>query len=113
MLVHFALPPNISITVEMFKVRMQGQYGSASDKRLRTVAKEMWKEWGFTRGIMRGYWVGSSLPKRVRDLSPERHVDPTDVSFSIHPFSVAFKWDCVPSGRHLLESSEYRSLCCF
>ncbi|KAI9458228.1 mitochondrial carrier [Boletus coccyginus] len=43
--------------VEMFKVRMQGQYGSASDKRLRVVAREMWKEWGFTRGIMRGYWV--------------------------------------------------------
>jgi len=43
--------------VEMFKVRMQGQYGSASDKRLRAVAREMWKEWGFTRGIMRGYWV--------------------------------------------------------
>ncbi|KAF8126273.1 mitochondrial carrier [Boletus edulis] len=43
--------------VEMFKVRMQGQYGSASDKRLRTVVREMWKEWGFTKGIMRGYWV--------------------------------------------------------
>ncbi|KAG6377961.1 mitochondrial carrier domain-containing protein [Boletus reticuloceps] len=42
--------------VEMFKVRMQGQYGSASDKRLRTVAWEMWREWGFTKGIMRGYW---------------------------------------------------------
>ncbi|KAG9310790.1 mitochondrial carrier [Chiua virens] len=42
--------------VEMFKVRMQAQYGSASDKRLRNVAMEMWKEWGFTRGIMRGYW---------------------------------------------------------
>jgi len=43
--------------VEMFKVRMQGQYGSASDKRLRDIAKEMWKEWGLRRGIMRGYWV--------------------------------------------------------
>lgn len=41
----------------MFKVRMQGQYGSKDDKRLRAVAKEMWKEWGFRKGIMRGYWV--------------------------------------------------------
>lgn len=43
--------------VEMFKVRMQGQYGAATDKRLRDVAREMWKDWGFKRGIMRGYWV--------------------------------------------------------
>ena len=43
--------------VEMFKVRMQGQYGSATDKRLRTVVSEMWSQWGFRKGIMRGYWV--------------------------------------------------------
>ncbi|KIK62131.1 hypothetical protein GYMLUDRAFT_84526 [Collybiopsis luxurians FD-317 M1] len=43
--------------VEMFKVRMQGQYGGASDKRLSAVAKEMWNEWGFRKGVMRGYWV--------------------------------------------------------
>ncbi|KAF9022943.1 mitochondrial carrier [Hymenopellis radicata] len=43
--------------VEMFKVRMQGQYGGAGDKRLRTVASEMWKTWGFRKGLMRGYWV--------------------------------------------------------
>jgi len=43
--------------VEMFKVRMQGQYGAATDQRLRDVAREMWREWGFKRGIMRGYWV--------------------------------------------------------
>ncbi|KAI0918928.1 hypothetical protein AcW1_003553 [Taiwanofungus camphoratus] len=43
--------------VEMFKVRMQGQYGSPSDKRLRAVASEMWSQWGFRKGIMRGYWV--------------------------------------------------------
>jgi hypothetical protein len=43
--------------VEMFKVRMQGQYGNPSDKRLRVVAKEMWAKWGFRKGIMRGYWV--------------------------------------------------------
>ncbi|KAG1846571.1 mitochondrial carrier [Suillus subalutaceus] len=43
--------------VEMFKVRMQGQYGAATDKKLRDVAKEMWRDWGFRNGIMRGYWV--------------------------------------------------------
>ncbi|KAH8994412.1 mitochondrial carrier domain-containing protein [Lactarius akahatsu] len=43
--------------VEMFKVRMQGQYGNPSDKRLRVVVREMWTEWGFRKGIMRGYWV--------------------------------------------------------
>lgn len=43
--------------VEMFKVRMQGQYGAASDKRLRAVASEMWSQYGFRNGIMRGYWV--------------------------------------------------------
>ncbi|KAF8813203.1 mitochondrial carrier [Phlegmacium glaucopus] len=43
--------------VEMFKVRMQGQYGAATDKRLRAVVSEMWRDWGFRKGIMRGYWV--------------------------------------------------------
>jgi len=41
----------------MFKVRMQGQYGSATDKKLRDVAREMWSTWGFRKGVMRGYWV--------------------------------------------------------
>lgn len=41
----------------MFKVRMQGQYGAKDDKRLRDVAKEMWRDWGFRQGVMRGYWV--------------------------------------------------------
>ena len=43
--------------VEMFKVRMQGQYGAETDKRLRVVARDMWREWGFRKGVMRGYWV--------------------------------------------------------
>ncbi|KAJ7124055.1 mitochondrial carrier [Mycena crocata] len=43
--------------VEMFKVRMQGQYGGETDKRLRVVAREMWTQWGFRKGVMRGYWV--------------------------------------------------------
>ncbi|KIY70982.1 mitochondrial carrier [Cylindrobasidium torrendii FP15055 ss-10] len=43
--------------VEMFKVRMQGQYGNPEDKKLRIVAREMWREWGFRKGVMRGYWV--------------------------------------------------------
>ncbi|KAH9918817.1 mitochondrial carrier [Fomitopsis serialis] len=43
--------------VEMFKVRMQGQYGTPGDKRLRAVMREMWQEWGLRKGVMRGYWV--------------------------------------------------------
>ncbi|KDR69805.1 hypothetical protein GALMADRAFT_255618 [Galerina marginata CBS 339.88] len=43
--------------VEMFKVRMQGQYGAATDKRLSAVVNEMWRDWGFRKGVMRGYWV--------------------------------------------------------
>lgn len=42
-------------------MRMQGQYGSATDKRLRAVVSDMWKEWGFRNGIMRGFWVSSYL----------------------------------------------------
>ena len=37
---------------------MQGQYGAKDDKRLRDVAREMWRDWGFRKGVMRGYWVG-------------------------------------------------------
>lgn len=49
--------------VEMFKVRMQGQYGAETDKRLRAVVSEMWKDWGFRKGIMRGYWVSCVMVK--------------------------------------------------
>jgi hypothetical protein len=66
-------------TVEMFKVRMQGQYGAASDKRLRVVVSEMWRDWGFRRGIMRGYWVYFFMTHSLRiwtsspDYSGERN----------------------------------------
>lgn len=40
---------------------MQGQYGMPGDKRLRVVMSEMWREWGFRKGVMRGYWVRLSL----------------------------------------------------
>jgi solute carrier family 25 carnitine/acylcarnitine transporter 20/29 len=43
--------------VEMFKVRMQGQYGEKSDKRLRTIVSQMWTQWGFRKGVMRGFWI--------------------------------------------------------
>ncbi|EJT96970.1 mitochondrial ornithine transporter 1 [Dacryopinax primogenitus] len=43
--------------VEMFKVRMQAQYGQPGDKRLRHVVSDMWTHWGFRKGIMRGFWV--------------------------------------------------------
>ena len=48
----------------MFKVRMQGQYGSPSDKRLSVVFREMWSEWGFRKGVMRGYWVGARFCRK-------------------------------------------------
>lgn len=43
--------------VEMFKIRMQGQYGKGG-KRLSEVVGGMWREFGFRKGVMRGYWVG-------------------------------------------------------
>jgi len=43
--------------VEMFKVRMQAQYGSSRDLRLRDAVRLMWQQWGFRHGIMRGFWV--------------------------------------------------------
>jgi len=51
--------------VEMFKVRMQGQYGAETDKRLRAVVGEIWKDWGFRKGIMRGYWVSCVMAKTI------------------------------------------------
>ena len=47
----------------MFKVRMQGQYGDKTDKRLSVLAREMWREWGFRKGVMRGYWVSINLSR--------------------------------------------------
>jgi len=41
---------------------MQGQYGSPSDQRLSAVFREMWSEWGFRKGVMRGYWVQLFFP---------------------------------------------------
>ncbi|WRT68821.1 uncharacterized protein IL334_005801 [Kwoniella shivajii] len=43
--------------VEMFKIRMQGQYGGAGDKKLSGVVGDMWREYGLRNGIMRGYWI--------------------------------------------------------
>ncbi|KAG8699353.1 hypothetical protein FRC08_005365 [Ceratobasidium sp. 394] len=43
--------------VEMFKVRMQGQYGAAGDKRLSRAFWDMWSDWGFRKGVMRGFWA--------------------------------------------------------
>jgi solute carrier family 25 carnitine/acylcarnitine transporter 20/29 len=43
--------------VEMFKIRMQGQYGGPGDKKLGQAVGDMWREYGFRRGIMRGYIV--------------------------------------------------------
>ncbi|PVF96614.1 mitochondrial carrier [Serendipita vermifera] len=43
--------------VELFKIRMQGQYGSATDRRLSRVFWDTWTAHGFRKGVMRGYWV--------------------------------------------------------
>jgi len=42
----------------MFKIRMQGQYGGAGDKKLGRVVGDMWRDFGLRDGVMRGYWVG-------------------------------------------------------
>lgn len=47
----------ILLLVELFKIRMQGQYGGVDDKRLSRVARDMWREWGFRHGVMRGFWA--------------------------------------------------------
>ncbi len=51
--------------VEMFKIRMQGQYGGAGDKKLSGVVSDMWRQYGFRQGIMRGYWVSDAKPSEV------------------------------------------------
>jgi len=45
----------------MFKIRMQGQYGGAGDKKLGKVVGDVWRNYGFRDGIMRGYWVSCTL----------------------------------------------------
>lgn len=42
--------------VEMFKIRMQGQYGRGKGRGLGAVIGDVWRAAGW-RGIMRGYWV--------------------------------------------------------
>jgi solute carrier family 25 carnitine/acylcarnitine transporter 20/29 len=43
--------------VELFKIRMQSQYGGTTDQKLRQVAAQLWNEHGFQRGVMRGFWI--------------------------------------------------------
>ncbi|CDZ98880.1 mitochondrial carrier [Phaffia rhodozyma] len=43
--------------VELFKIRMQCQYGTSTDKSLSGVAKDLWRDYGFRRGVMRGFKV--------------------------------------------------------
>ncbi|ODN83740.1 hypothetical protein L202_01832 [Cryptococcus amylolentus CBS 6039] len=43
--------------VEQFKIKMQGQYGGADDKRLSKIVGDTWRQYGLRDGIMRGYWV--------------------------------------------------------
>lgn len=43
--------------VELFKIKMQGQYGRPGDKKLWSTIVDQYKSHGFRHGIMRGYWV--------------------------------------------------------
>ncbi|KAG8833241.1 hypothetical protein FRC17_011072 [Serendipita sp. 399] len=43
--------------VELFKIRMQGQYGAATDRRLSRVFRDTWSAHGFKYGVMRGFWA--------------------------------------------------------
>ncbi|PWN47090.1 mitochondrial carrier [Violaceomyces palustris] len=43
--------------VELFKIRMQAQYGGTSDRKLSQVARDVWNESGFRNGVMRGFWI--------------------------------------------------------
>ena len=61
----------------MFKIRMQGQYGRGG-KRLSTVVGDMWREWGFRTGVMRGYGVGFALyglcdPRELNEVLGHGH----------------------------------------
>jgi hypothetical protein len=58
----------------MFKVRMQGQYGAKTDKRLRAVIGEMWSQYGFRHGIMRGFWVSTQVYVDLGYLISSGHV---------------------------------------
>ncbi|KAK0480128.1 mitochondrial carrier [Armillaria novae-zelandiae] len=83
--------------VEMFKVLMQGQYGSATDKRLRRVVSDQWSQWGFRKGIMRGYWVtvAREIPAYagfVSFLDPLFNFD-TAYEFSKRKFAAAYGQD--------------------
>jgi len=51
--------------VEMFKIRMQGQFGGAGDKKLGKVVGDVWRNYGLRDGIMRGYWVRPFAASRV------------------------------------------------
>ncbi|ORY90170.1 mitochondrial carrier domain-containing protein [Leucosporidium creatinivorum] len=42
--------------VEMFKVRMQAQYGP-NPRKLREIVAEMYTKYGWKQGIFRGYWI--------------------------------------------------------
>ena len=64
--------------VEMFKIRMQGQYGKEG-KKLREVVGGMYREWGWKRGIMRGFWVSI----RSRSESTAAEYDVADVLRSL------------------------------
>jgi len=65
----------------MFKIRMQGQYGGPGDKKLSQAVADMWRQYGFRRGIMRGYVVGTKQIGLVMGFDHE-HTNPWHSSTS-------------------------------
>lgn len=63
--------------IELLKIRMQSQYGGTADQKLRQVASQLWKEHGFRRGIMRGFWVCAGWVLRAYDGHSRWVVSPT------------------------------------
>lgn len=52
-----AIQSVLASPVELGKIRMQGQYGGAHDVRLSVALRDLYRQYGWRRGIMRGYWA--------------------------------------------------------
>ena len=52
-----AVNATLASPVELFKIRMQGQYGNTGDRRLSRVFRDTWASQGFRHGVMKGFWA--------------------------------------------------------
>lgn len=60
-----AITAVLASPVEMFKIQMQGQYGSPQDKKLRHVAADLWRKYGFRNGSKPGISLQTGTPPRA------------------------------------------------